>query len=102
MLCEWRLKISVALTSDLKLTVLFGAEHGVSQAEPRQLFAELRQEIVCNEAYGSSQDVQDKAERGLRVRSNENICINNFSTPVTENLLRKGTGGKQDGERSSV
>lgn len=53
------------LTSDLKLTVLFGAEHRVSQAEPRQLFAELRQEIVCNEADNSSQDVQDEAERRL-------------------------------------
>lgn len=45
------------LTSDLKLTVLSGAEHRVSQTKPRQLFAELRQEIVCDEAYNSSQDV---------------------------------------------
>lgn len=44
-------------TSDLKLTILFGAEQRVSQAEPWQLFAELRQEIVCNEANNSSQDV---------------------------------------------
>jgi len=55
------------LTSDLKLTILFGAEHGVSQAEPRQLFAELRQEVVCNEAYNSSQDVQDEAKSRLWV-----------------------------------
>lgn len=37
----------------------------MSQAEPWQLLAELRQEIVCNEAYNSGQDVQDKAKSRL-------------------------------------
>lgn len=93
MRCEWRLKISVALTSDLKLTVLFGAEHRVSQAEPRQLFAELRQEIVCNEAYSSGQDVQDKAKSRLWVKSKKNICINNLRTLYAKIFKRKiGSG----------
>lgn len=56
------------LTSDLKLTVLSGAEHRVSQAKPWQLFAELRQEIVCDEAHNSGQDVQDKAKSRLWIR----------------------------------
>lgn len=41
----------------------------MSQAEPWQLLAELRQEIVCNEAYDSGQDVQDVAERRLWIKS---------------------------------
>lgn len=57
--------VGLPLTSDLKLTVLSRAEHGVSQAEPWQLLAELRQEIVCDEAHNSGQDVQDKAESRL-------------------------------------
>lgn len=57
------------LTSDFKLAVLSGAEDRVSQAEPWQLFAELRQEIVGNEAYDSSQDVQDEAESRLWYQS---------------------------------
>lgn len=40
----------------------------MSQAEPWQLFAELRQEIVGNEAYDSSQDVQDETESRLWIR----------------------------------
>lgn len=59
------------LTSDFKLAVLSGAEDRVSQAEPRQLFAELRQEIVGNEAYDSSQDVQDETESRLWIRFGE-------------------------------
>lgn len=39
----------------------------MSQAEPRQLFAKLRQEIVCNEAYHAGQDVQDEAKSRLRI-----------------------------------
>lgn len=64
---------SHTLTSDLKLTVLSWAEHGVSQAEPWQLFAELRQEIVCNEADNSSQDVQDKAKSRLWIKSRKKM-----------------------------
>lgn len=67
--CEQRYKINQTLTSDLKLTVLSGAEHRVSQAEPWQLLAELRQEIVCNEPYNSGQDIQDKAKSRLRIKS---------------------------------
>ncbi len=69
---------SQTLTSDFKLAVLSGAEHWVSQAEPWQLLAELRQEIVCNEAYYSSQDVQDEAKSRLRIKSKKiNISIKN-------------------------
>lgn len=53
------------LTSDLELAVLSGAQHGVSQAEPRQLLAELRQQVVCDEAHDSGQGVQDEAQSGL-------------------------------------
>lgn len=88
-LCERRLNSNQTLTSDLKLTVLSGTQHRVSQAEPRQLFAELRQEIVCNKAYNSSQDVQNKAKcrlwvkRGKKRKENEHeksvdICHKNL------------------------
>lgn len=40
----------------------------MSQAKPRQLFAELRQKIVRNEANNSSQDVQDEAEGRLGMK----------------------------------
>lgn len=53
------------LTSDLKLAVLSGAEHGVSQAEPWKLLAKLRQEIMRDEAHNSGQDVQDEAKSRL-------------------------------------
>lgn len=66
---------SVTLTSDLELAVLFGAEHGVSQAEPRQLFAELRQQVVSDEAHHSGQDVQDKAESRLQVDVEKTLKI---------------------------
>lgn len=57
------------LASDFELAVLSGAKDRVSQAEPRQLLAELRQEIVGNEAYHSSQDVQDETESRLWIRT---------------------------------
>lgn len=41
----------------------------MSQTEPWQLFAKLRQEIVRNEAYNACQDVQDKAESRLWIKS---------------------------------
>lgn len=79
-----------ALTSHFELAVLSGAEDRVSQAEPWQLFAELRQEIVGNEAYDSSQDVQDETESRLWIRAEiggrggrrgEGVCsIRNLST----------------------
>lgn len=59
------------LTSDLKLAVFSGAEHRMSQAEPWELLSELRQEIVCNEAYNSGQDVQDEAQSRLWIKRNE-------------------------------
>lgn len=37
----------------------------MSQAEPGQLLAELREEIVGDEAHDPGQDVQDKAESRL-------------------------------------
>lgn len=37
----------------------------MSQAEPRELLSELREEIMCNEADNSGQDIQDEAKSGL-------------------------------------
>lgn len=64
-------KRAITLTSDLKLAVFSGAEHRMSQAEPWELLSELRQEIVCNEAYNSGQDVQDEAQSRLWIKRNE-------------------------------
>lgn len=38
----------------------------MGQAEPGQLFAELRQEVVCDEPHHPSQDVQDETESRLK------------------------------------
>lgn len=37
----------------------------MSQAEPWELLSELREEIMCNEADNSGQDIQDEAKSGL-------------------------------------
>ena len=47
------------LTADLELAVLSRTEHGVGQAEPGQLLAELRQQVVCEEAHHPGHHVQD-------------------------------------------
>lgn len=44
----------------------------MGQAEPGQLFSELRQQVVCEEPHHPSQDVQDETESRLK-SSAENI-----------------------------
>lgn len=74
------------LTSDLKLAVFSRSKHGVGQAEPGQLFAELRQEVVCEEPHYPSQDVQDETESRLKK------CVKNIKNqwnvfPKTNEIL---------------
>lgn len=82
-----KLKSNHTLTSDLELTVLSGAKHRMSQAEPWQLLTELRQEIVCNEAYNSGQDVQDETKSRLWMKSKKMKKVNKHEKSDKWNLF---------------
>lgn len=68
------------LTADLKLAVLSRTEDRVGQAEPGQLLAELRQQVVCEEAHHPSHHVQDITKSRLEGRERR------FHWGVSENL----------------
>lgn len=55
-----------ALTAHFILAVLRRLQHRLRQAEPGQLFAELRQQVVREEAHGPGQRVQHEAQHRLQ------------------------------------
>lgn len=67
----------------------------MSQAEPRELLSELREEIMCNEADNSGQDIQDEAKSGLwserkgAEKKNEIIMKIQYVPPTSLNSSEK-------------
>lgn len=55
-----------ALTAHFVLAVLQRLQHRLGQAEPGQLLAELRQQVMREEAHGPSQRIQHETQRRLQ------------------------------------
>lgn len=86
-----------ALTSNFILAVLQRLQHRLRQAEPGQLFAELRQQVMREEAHGPSQCVQYEPQH--RLQEGEARGSAKGSRPRSQGGLGTGWAGAEKDTR---
>lgn len=86
--------INAWLTSDLKLVVLLGFEQWVGETVPRQLLAELRQQVVSSQTNNTHQRIQHVAQVRLEGEERGEKNTNDNSIFLILSISNQ-TGGKR-------